>query len=376
MTRSGRAAIHLAAVVSLVAGLTAAAVTPALAAGTLSVTAQTEDFAAVLVNTEAQGHVEIDNTGTESVYVTNVTLSGTGSSAYTLDSSECVGTTLDVETGCRAYLTFTPTSAESYPATVTVTSDATGSPQSVDVTGSGANPLPNDDATAATTISSLPFSVTVHPFLATYSESDPHCFYSTPRSLWYVFTPSSDMNVGVTVSGDYAVAAMVTGTPASFGTPTCITYSAPQVLALSGGTTYYFMLTAFSTGSLSIEQAVPVTSVTAWVTKATVSRPGWVAVYGTVTCDTAAHGTVHLTSVTELVGRSTVTGWGESDQVECGTQPTQWVASAYSDTDVPFRPGRISVSGYFVADNKWYTEPVSSPTFAKVLTARGTKSTS
>jgi len=104
---------------------------------------------------------------------------------------------------------------------------------------------PNDGFAAATVITSLPFSTTEDTSQATSDPSDPSgC--SNNASVWFSFTPSSDIQLEADTigSGYNTVVSVWTGTQGalspvacdSHGTVTKITFAA------SAGTTYYFMV--------------------------------------------------------------------------------------------------------------------------------------
>ncbi len=127
---------------------------------------------------------------------------------------------------------------------------------------------PNDGFAAATVITSLPFSTTEDTSQATSDPSDP-AGCSNNASVWFSFTPSSDMQLEAdTLGSDYnTVVSAWTGTQGALnrvacdsqGTRTKITFAA------AAGTTYYFMVAqccgdgGTGGGSLqfSVSQVVP-----------------------------------------------------------------------------------------------------------------------
>jgi hypothetical protein len=111
----------------------------------------------------------------------------------------------------------------------------------------------NDDFATATVIGSLPFSTTEDTTQATWDPSDPSgC--SSNGSVWFAFTPPSDMTIQAdTFGSDYdTVLSAWTGTQSALSLVACNDdFSGVQsriVYQATGGTTYYFMV-AFCCGS-------------------------------------------------------------------------------------------------------------------------------
>jgi Abnormal spindle-like microcephaly-assoc'd, ASPM-SPD-2-Hydin len=104
-----------------------------IAAGlTLSVNPSSVSFGNVSVNATASKNVTVTNTGNSSVAISSVTLTGaqfalTGGSAVTLTPSQSIALTVQ----------FGPTAAGAESGTLTIVSNATGSPATVAVSGSG-----------------------------------------------------------------------------------------------------------------------------------------------------------------------------------------------------------------------------------------------
>jgi len=82
-------------------------------------------------------NVLLINTGTAAVTVSKIAL---GSTDYS--ESGCVGTVITPNTNCEMYVYLTPTVTTTDNSTLTITSNAGGSPQSVTLNGSGATVLP------------------------------------------------------------------------------------------------------------------------------------------------------------------------------------------------------------------------------------------
>ncbi|MFC5863373.1 choice-of-anchor D domain-containing protein [Acidicapsa dinghuensis] len=118
--------------------LTGTGVVPAPAVGFSS---GSLTFGSTLVGeTSTAQSVTLTNTGTASLTITSVGITGSGATSFT-QTNNCVGTVLAGKS-CTINVSFVPTAAGSFSAAVSVTDNATGSPQSVSLTGTGAVPAP------------------------------------------------------------------------------------------------------------------------------------------------------------------------------------------------------------------------------------------
>jgi Abnormal spindle-like microcephaly-assoc'd, ASPM-SPD-2-Hydin len=88
--------------------------------------------------TSAAQTLTLTNTGNSSISITGVTLTGANPTAFGLTSS--CGSTLAAGAQCSMAVTFKPSSAGSLSATVSVADNATGSPQTAALTGTGTAP--------------------------------------------------------------------------------------------------------------------------------------------------------------------------------------------------------------------------------------------
>jgi len=112
-------------------------------------TPTTVPFGNQAVNTTSATQVVVlSNPGTATLTGISVSLTGTNPTAFA-DTSAC-GTTLAAGSSCNISVTFTPTSAVSYSASLTVADNATGSPQTAPLTGAG--------TTAPATVAQLQFT--------------------------------------------------------------------------------------------------------------------------------------------------------------------------------------------------------------------------
>jgi hypothetical protein len=128
-----------------------------------------------------------------------------------------------------------------------------------------AAPPPNDDFANATIISSLPFSATVDNTEATSEVGEPQiCAFAT-QTVWYSFTPSSDIVLQADMAGSSTPATNLnvyeqTGSGlAGLTFMGCATFGIPVQFTARAGATYYLQAETFSgnVGSLQVHLAVP-----------------------------------------------------------------------------------------------------------------------
>jgi hypothetical protein len=94
-----------------------------------------------LGTTSAAKSVSISNTGTASLVLGTITTTGTNAAEFT--PSKCSGSTLAPGTSCAVDVTFTPAALNARSATLSIPSNASGSPHGVALSGSGvAAPAP------------------------------------------------------------------------------------------------------------------------------------------------------------------------------------------------------------------------------------------
>lgn len=168
-------------------------------------------FASTLVGETATAQsVTLTNTGSATLTITSVGVTGTGATSFG-ETNNCVGTVLAGKS-CTISVTFAPPSAGSFSAAVSVTDNATGSPQSVSLTGVGvtpgftlsANPGTISLVAGATTGNTSAISVTpTNGFTGPVSLT---CSISTTATS----APACTVTPSVTVSGTTAVTGTLT----------------------------------------------------------------------------------------------------------------------------------------------------------------------
>jgi len=81
--------------------------------------------------------VTLSNTGNATLTGIAISITGTNPGDFATTPATTCGTTLAASTSCLIYVSFTPASATGFNATLSVTDNATGSPQTVALTGTG-----------------------------------------------------------------------------------------------------------------------------------------------------------------------------------------------------------------------------------------------
>ena len=119
------------AVVVLGAGSAQAASAPAVSFSPTSLT-----FASQATGTTSPPQtVTATNTGSASLFFNNVAIGGADPLDFTIVDDQCIGTTLSVGASCTISVTFSPTTTGTRTSSVTYTDNASGSPQTVTLTG-------------------------------------------------------------------------------------------------------------------------------------------------------------------------------------------------------------------------------------------------
>jgi hypothetical protein len=107
--------------------------------------------------------VTLKNTGTVTTTISSIALGGSNTTSF-LELSGC-GSTLAAGASCSIYVAFAPTSAAALSATLSVKDTATGSPQTVALTGTGTSA-----PSVKLSTTSIAFPTTTH---GTTSEAQP-----------------------------------------------------------------------------------------------------------------------------------------------------------------------------------------------------------
>jgi Family of unknown function (DUF6299) len=200
-----------------------------------------------------------------------------------------------------------------------------------------AQPPPNDDFDSATVIGSLPFSDSLSTVEATTASDDPSCFGAGP-TVWYSFTPASDVRVNANTFGsDYDTTISVyTGSRGSLSQIACnddtVGVQSRVGFIATAGTTYHIMVGSFSGGpggnlQLTVQEAPPAPEVSLSVDRrGSVDRQGVASVSGSVSCNQPLPVSIGGSLTQTFANRVLIRGFGSTD-VECQPPNVRWTMS-------------------------------------------------
>jgi hypothetical protein len=114
----------------------------------VSLTPSALNFTANTGTTSSAQNVTLSNTGTAALNITGLSITGNGASDFN-QTNNC-GSTLAISGSCSISVTFTPASAAKFSATLSVADNASGSPHTTTLTGTGAT-LQSDYEVSSTT---------------------------------------------------------------------------------------------------------------------------------------------------------------------------------------------------------------------------------
>ncbi len=230
----------------------------------------------------------LSNTGTATLNNIVPSITGTNPSDFALSTgANACGSTLAAGSSCSIYVTFTPASAASFSATLSVADNAAGSPQSVSLSGTGTAPaaslgpaLSFPNTPAGTTSSALAATLS-NTGTATLNNIVPSIVGTNPGdfalstganacgstlaagsscSIYVTFTPASAASFSATLS----VADNATGSPQTVslsGTGTAPIVSLSPALSfpntLAGTTSAALAATLSNTGTAPLNNIVP-----------------------------------------------------------------------------------------------------------------------
>jgi sugar lactone lactonase YvrE len=282
--------------------------------------------------------VTLSNTGNATLTGISFSIAGTNPTDFATTSATTCGTTLAAGSSCIIYVTFTPASVASFSATLTVADNASGSPQTVTLTGAGTsvptpqaalspNPLAFPGTSVGTAAATLPMTL-----------SNPGSAALTITSISVTGTNASSFgqsnNCGASLAAGASCTITVTFTPASAGSLAAAisvvdnATGSPHTAALTGTGTA--PETAFTSSTLTFPSTLVGTSATTQST--TLSNPGTAAL------------TITSISVTGVNSSS----FGESNN--CGTSRASGASCTITVTFTPASAGGLSAS-VAVADN-------------------------
>lgn len=217
----------------------------------------------------------------------------------------------------------------------------------------------NDDFDNAITITALPYSDFINTTEATTAPDDPDDCAGLGPTVWYAYTPSTDMRIEANTFGsDYDTALSVyTGTRSDLNQIACnddagdglqsrVTFDAVA------GETYFFMVGAYASGeggnlAFTVQEAPPpgppLTVNLSIDPTGSFDQTGDVTIRGTVTCSRPAYADVSG-EVRQTVGRFNIIRGFFYTFVFCDGE-TPWEATVSSE-DGLFRGGPTKVSAW------------------------------
>ena len=254
--------------------------------------------------TSAAQTVTLTNSGTAALIITSITASGDFAQTHTCDASVAVGA------NCSISVTFAPTAAGSHTGSLTIADSATGSPQTVGLSGMGIAPTPGIMLSPSTlTFASQMTTSTSVVQTITLTNSGTAALYITSISASGDFAETQNCASSVAAGANCTIS--VTFTPTASGSRTgalTITDNAsgsPQTVTLSG--------TGVASGT-----GTPVT-VSTRSTSLTISSPGGTSTAAIqLTSAGGFTGTVNLTCSVTYSGQGTAT-----DTPTCSLSPAQ-----------------------------------------------------
>jgi hypothetical protein len=142
----------------------------------------------------------VTNTGTANLTISTVTLGGTNASDFAKSADTCTGATIAPNGTCTVSVTFTPSAIGSRSASLNFTDNASGSPQTVNLTGTGVATAP----VAGVSPGSLTFS---NQSVGTTSASQPVTLSNAGNAALTITSIAASANFGATNNCGTSVAA-------------------------------------------------------------------------------------------------------------------------------------------------------------------------
>jgi cardiolipin synthase len=200
-------------------------------------------FTATSVGTpSATQSIAITNTGTAALTLSSIAITGTGASSYSQTNS-CPASLPATTGNCMVFVTFTPTTTGTLTAAVSVADNATGSPQSVALTGTGVAPAVT--LTASNLTFTSPLNVATAPQSITLTNTGTDTLKITGIALgggdassFGMTTSTSPCGITLIPGSSCVVSAIFTPTAATnYAATITITDNAansPQIITLNG----------------------------------------------------------------------------------------------------------------------------------------------
>jgi hypothetical protein len=168
----------------------------------------------------------VTSMGVSNLTISSVAIGGTDPGDFANTANSCTGANLNLNGTCTVDVTFTPSAAGSRSASLLFTDSASGSPQTVNLTGTGLNPVPNmsslspSSATAGAAAQTLTINGTnfVATSTVTYNGVGHTATFVSPQELTITLSASDQATAGT-----YAV--VVTNPAPGGGTSNSLTFT-------------------------------------------------------------------------------------------------------------------------------------------------------
>jgi len=178
-----------------------AKISPSAAGPWVSLSSLGLTFGPQNVGTTSEPQTEtVTNTGTTSLTISTVTMGGTNANDFGKSADTCTGATVTPNGTCAVSVTFTPPATGSRSGSLNFTDNASGSPQTVSLTGTGVATAP----VARVSPSSLTF---INQNLGTTSTSQPVTLSNTGSGALTIASIATSANFGQTNNCGSSVAA-------------------------------------------------------------------------------------------------------------------------------------------------------------------------
>lgn len=304
----------------------------------VGLSAPTLTFTQLATTTSAAQTVTVTNTGTSNLNVATAAIGGANPTDFGKSADTCTGATVTPSQTCAVSVTFTPAAAGSFSAALIFTDNATGSPQTVTLSGTGTAPAVGLSAPGltftqlATTTSAAQTLTVTNSGTGNLNISTAAIGGTNPTD----FAKSADTCTGTTVTPSQACAVSVTFTPPTTGTFSAsliLTDNAsgsPQTITLSGTGTN--VVVGLSASGLSFPSEPPQTTSSALTETIT---------------DT---GSANLTLSTVTIGGTNASSFAKTADTCSGATVAPTKTCAVSVTFTPSSAGSFSGSLIF-ADN-------------------------
>jgi hypothetical protein len=162
-------------------------------AAVATLTPPTLNFVAISGTTSTAQVATLMNSGNAALSISGITLTGSGAGSFA-QSNHC-GSTLAIGASCSISVTFTPSSAATFAATLSVADNAAGSPQTIALSGAGsaAPSFTISTTSGAQTVGSggtASFVISVTPINGSYSNPITLSASGLPSGATSTFTPA------------------------------------------------------------------------------------------------------------------------------------------------------------------------------------------